>query len=283
MRPKVILNQIRTFNDLCDDTTLYLKQNWKPLLNAYLYICGYPLLALFAVYGFEQAQSIFHLRWGDYMFGLTYICRIGLSVVNVMLLNLTVLCYMLLYRENEQRVPEKSDVYHYVKYYFVRVLIGNLILWLGLAVAFVAGFLPGVYFLPIVLLITTIMVMENGDLGYAFSRAFQLIKNNWWQTAGAIFMNILLIWSISVLFLMPVTLLSGTITVLAGIPFKSVFEVVLYISFLALQFTYALLPILMVLVYFNLHERHGDSHLLQRIEMLGRKQVKVDHLQAEDY
>lgn len=217
------------------------------------------------------------------MFGLTYVSRIILSVILMVLLNLTVLSYMLLYKENDQQVPSKTDVYHYVKYYFVRVLISNIVLWIGLVIAFILIFFPGFYFMPVALLIITIMVLENADLGYAFNRAFQLIKGHWWQTAGAILLNMLLIWSICMLFFIPVAMICGVITIFAGWAFASVFGFVAAISFFLLQFACALSPILMVLIYFNLHERHGNHHLLQRIEMLGKTQSSADHLQAEDY
>lgn len=283
MRPKVVLNQIRSFNDLFDDTTLFLKQNWRPLLKAYFFVCGYPLLATLAVYGFEQMQAVLHLRLGDYTFGLTYFIRMLLTIINVVLLNLTVLSFMLLYKENENQAPEKTDVYHYVKYYFLRIAFAAFLLGIGLAIAFVAGFIPGIYFLPLAMLVMTIMVLENADLGYAFNRVFPLIKNHWWETAGALFLNTILIWSVYVLLMIPVSLLAGTIALLGGFSFQEIYAVVLYISSVVFLFVGALSPILMALIYFNLLELNGDNHLLQRIAMLGKNEVKANELQAEDY
>ena len=283
MKPKVVLNQIRSFNDIFDDTTLFLKQNWKALLKAYLFVCGYPLLATLAVYGFEQIQAIFHLRLGDYTFGVTYFIRVLLTIVNVVLLNLTALSFMLLYKENENEAPAKTDVYHYVKYYFLRMFSAAFLLGIGLTIAFVAGVLPGIYFLPLAMLIMTIMVLENADLEYAFSRAFRLIKNRWWETAGAIFLNVLLIWSVYMLLMIPVALISGTVALFGGIPFMDIYKVVVYISSVVFLFAAVLSPISIALIYFNLNELNGDKHLLERIEMLGRTEIKVNHLQAEDY
>lgn len=283
MRPKVVLNRIRSFNDLFDDTTLFLKQNWRGLLNAYLYICAYPLLATLAVYGFEQMQAVLHLRLGDYTFGLTYFIRTLLTVINVVLLNLTVLSFMLLYKENENQAPEKTDVYHYVKYYFLRIAFAAFLLGIGLAIAFLAGFFPGVYFLPLAMLVMTIMVLENADLGYAFNRVFPLIKNHWWETAGALFLNAVLIWSVYLLLMLPVSLLAGTIALLGGFTFNDVYVIVLYISSVVFLFVGALSPILLALIYFHLLEVKGDKHLLERIEMLGRNEARTEQLQAEDY
>lgn len=283
MRPKVVLNQIRSSNDLFDDTTLFLKQNWRPLLKAYVFVCGYPLLATLAVYGFEQMQAVLNLRLGDYTFGLTYFIRTLLTVINVVLLNLTVLSFMLLYKENENQAPEKTDVYHYVKYYFLRMAFAAVLLGMGLMIAFIAGILPGIYFLPLAMLVMTIMIFENADLDYAFNRVFPLIKNHWWETAGSLFLNTILIWSVYVLLMIPVSLLAGTIALLGGIPFKEVYTIALYISSVIFLFVGALSPILMALIYFNLLELNGDNHLLQRIEMLGKNEVKADQLQAEDY
>jgi len=283
MKPKVVLNQIRSFNDIFDDTTLFLKQNWRALLKAYLFVCGYPLLATLVVYGFEQMQAVFHLRLGDYTFGVTYFIRVLLTVVNVVLLNLTALSFMLLYKENENEAPSKTDVYHYVKYYFLRIFTAAFLLSIGLAIAFVAGVLPGIYFLPPAMLIMTVMVLENADLEYAFSRAFRLIKNHWWETAGAILLNVLLIWAVCVLLMIPVALVAGVIALLGGVPFVDIYKVVIYISSIVFMFAAILSPISIALIYFNLNELNGDKHLLERIEILGRTETKVNHLQAEDY
>lgn len=283
MKPKVVLNQTRSVNDIFEDTVLFLKQNRRALFKAYLSVCGYPLLATLAVYGFEQIQTAFHLRLGDYTFGITYFIRVLLTVVNVVLLNLTALAFMVLYKENDGRTPEKEDVYSYVKYYFLRIFVATVLLGFILFVGFILGGVPGIYFWPIASLILTIMVLENADMGYAFGRAFGLIKNRWWETAGALILISILIWAVNMLLMFPVTLISGTVMLFANIPFNDIYQIVFYIHFVVFMFTAVLSPISMALIYFNLNELSGDKHLLERIEMLGRTETKVNHVQAEDY
>jgi hypothetical protein len=52
------------------------------------------------------------------------------------------------------------------------------------------------------------MIIENASFGYAFSRAFKLISNNWWITAGAVFIVWLIAYCMMFFISLPLSLVN---------------------------------------------------------------------------
>ena len=161
MLPKVELNQIRDLGQVVDDSILFLKQNFKPLLKSYFTICGVLWLAEAVIGVVNQIQTIQRIQDGDSVFSLAFFIVMFLGFLNYTLLILTILSYITLYRDKDKETPTVEEVWTYVKYYFFRMFGGSLVLLMALAAGTVCCFFPGIYLYPILILVPAIMVIEN--------------------------------------------------------------------------------------------------------------------------
>src|SRR6202007_1060252 len=57
---------------------------------------------------------------------------------------------------------------------------------LTIIIGFLFCVLPGVYFFPVLSLIFPIMIIENASILYSTTRAFKIIKSDWWLWVGVI-------------------------------------------------------------------------------------------------
>ena len=132
MPAKVELVQIRRFGEIVDDSILFVKQNWKPLLRSYFSICGFFWVAGLILSVFNQTQIFALQENGESIYSVTYISTAVLNFLNIIFVILTGLCFVTLYKEKENQAPSVEEVWTYVKYYFFRVVgssIALLALW----------------------------------------------------------------------------------------------------------------------------------------------------------
>jgi hypothetical protein len=283
MQPKVELNQIRDLGQVVDDSILFFKQNWKPLLRAYITICGILWAAETVISVVNQIQTLHRIAYGDSIFTPTYFIALLFGFLNYTLIGLTGFSYITLYREKGKEPPTVEEVWSYVKYYFFRIFGGSIALVLLIIVATLCCIIPGVYFYPIFTLIPAIMVMENTSLGYAFSRSFQLIKGKWWSTFGISIVMAVIITAGMFLLIIPAMMITGGLSLITVVNFATAYTIVSNVVMHLLQFLYLLPVIATGLVYFSLTEQKDDLSLLQRIEMLGQHVPESDQSETEEY
>ena len=283
MQPKVELNQIRDLGQVVDDSILFFKQNWKPLLKAYFTICGILWAAETVISIVNQVQTIQRIAYGDSIFTTTYFIAMLFGFLNYTLIGLTGFSYITLYREKAKEAPTVEEVWSYVKYYFFRIFGSFIALTLLILVATLCCLIPGVYLYPIFTLIPAIMVIENTSLGYAFSRSFQLIKSKWWSTFGVSIVMGIIILAGMFLLIIPAMMITGGLSLITVVNFANAYTIVSNVTIHLLQFLYLLPVIATALVYFSLTEQKDDLSLLQRIEMLGQHVPESDQSETEEY
>jgi hypothetical protein len=283
MQPKVELVQIRKLGEIVDDSINFLKQNWKPLLRSYFAICGFFWVAGLIIAVFNQSQTFRLQEQGESIYSLTYFLTLLITFINSVFVTLTTLCFIVLYREKGNVAPNVEEVWSYVKYYLFRVTTGSFLLTLLCVGGTVCCVIPGIWLAPICFLIITIMVLENATIGYAFNHGFRLIKNNWWETVGALLVMSIIIFAAVILFMVPIMVIVGGIISLTSANPTHAVTIAIALSSHALQFLYILPAIAMALIYYHLNEIKDDNSLMHRIQMIGKHDPSADQLPSEEY
>lgn len=154
-----------------------------------------------------------------------------------------------------------------------------------LIVAALFCLVPAFYLYPIFALIFPIMIFENSSFSYAFNKSFKLIKDNWWQTFGILFVIGIIVYFAMMLILIPMAVmnfgslllhphngvhLSVTITVITAV-LQSVCHIFYIVPFVTVS-----------VCYFNLSEKIESTGLMGRINQLGNNKAD-DNLPAEEY
>jgi len=270
MQEKVELKKLRSFGEIIDDSILFFKQNWKPLLKSYFYICGFFLVASLLVSIFNQDNTMRRIERGESYFSSTYFLSLFFDYVSFIITMLTVYSYISLYKEKGNEAPEVAEVWSFVKYYFFRVFGSYLVLTLCIIMGCVFCIVPGIYVGVVFSLVIPIIVIENSTLSYAFNRCFQLIKNNWWFTLGLVFVSVVIIFAATMAVGIPAAIVVFAATFLTKVSGLSVYSYATVIISHLLQFLYIYPYIVIAFTYFNFVEQKDDDNLLHRIMNLGK-------------
>jgi hypothetical protein len=283
MQMKVELSQIRTLGEIIDDSILFFKQNYKALLKSYFVICGFFWVAGLIIAVLNQTQKFQLQDAGESFFTLTFFLTALFNFINFVFILITVLSFIALYKEKGNNAPAVDEVWGYVKYYILRVFGSSIVLVSLLAAGVLLCVLPGIYLMPVFLLILTIMILENASFGYAFRSAFKLIKENWWHTIGVLMVMAIIVIASFVLLIIPVVIIVVGILYLTTANRAQTSSLAITITVNGLQFLYMFPIIAMALVYFNLNEQKDDYSLMQRIAMVGKNNTELNQLPEEEY
>ncbi|MGN8071309.1 hypothetical protein [Mucilaginibacter sp. SG564] len=300
MQPKVELAKIRDFGEIISDTFLFIRQNIKPLLKYFFTFCGIFVaggIVCAALYQLKWAGTMNSLRAGAFntnqykpspfsFFGPEYFLLILFGILSFTALTVTFLSYIALYKEKGKQVPTTEEMWGYIKYYFLRVLGSSILLHILLIFASLLCGVPGIYLSPIFALIFPIMVIENASFGYAFSRSFFLIKDNWWVTFGALVVIWIIFYVAIVVITIPTTIINMISLITAPQKGGAAFSAPAAIIGAALQQlcqVFGVLPVTaLALCYFNLTESKDGTSLMDKINKLGTTTPNTD-LPAEEY
>lgn len=294
MKKKVELRKIRDFGEIINDTFVFIGQNWKPLLRSYVVICGFFVLAslAFSIMNQLKISSAFTMtdapfrvsnspfRW----FGLEYVLAMVFMLLSYTSVYLTTLCYIALYNAKGNQPPTVEEVWSYFKFYIFRVMGSGVLLTIGLGISILLCVIPFFYFWPVFSLVIPIIVFENTTLGYAFNRAFQLIKNNFWSTLGVLVVAAIIVYVAMMIFVVPLSIFNISSLLAAGHKFNTTVLVLTAVAQHICQAFYMMPAIALALCYFSLTEQKDNTGLLDRINSLGSTEPPVsDQFPSEEY
>lgn len=292
MQPKIELVKTRDFGEIINDTFTFISQNWKPLLKSYAIICGFFIVANVVVALLQQNKMISvmqtHTNTGRFtsfgtVFGSAYFLSLLFTLFTYTAIALVPLCFISLYKEKGNVAPETEEVWGYFKYYFFRVLGSNLLVGLCLIIGLFLCLVPGLYLLPILSLVLPVIVFENTNLGFGWSKSFQLIKENWWQTFGAIAVIWIITYAALMIFIIPTSLVSVGSMFISKAAHPSYFGLMVTTVISALCQVFLILPVITsALCYFNLNEQKEGTGLLGRINNFGNNDLDAG-LPKEEY
>ncbi|WP_158797171.1 hypothetical protein [Pedobacter sp. L105] len=290
MLNKIEFKKIRDFGEIINDTFLFLKQNFKPLLKVFIYLCGFFILASMII-GINQQINLQKITGAPGRFPnfrllnplmiVEYFFSFVFGLASFTAMNLSILCFISLYVEKGNIAPTVEEVWAYFKYFFFRAMGSFVVISIFAGLCFVCLILPGIYVFPALSIFFPVMIMENGSLSHSFGRAFKLLKDQWWSTAG----TLLIIWiitsacsSIASLPAMALTLfgvfassshtLSNTVIIVSSIS-QSICQVFMIIPIVCVSF-----------IYFNLVERRENVGLMERINHLGETKENFNSNEA---
>ncbi len=290
---KVELRKVRDFSDNLNDTFLFIRQNLKPLLTAFLGIAGIFML-LSAIFSglyqsdfgslFEQiirggrpatSQSPFQFISANYFLVLLF------SWMNVTAMQVVIVAYMKSYEEHDGAVPVVDEVWKIFRDNYVKLFIYSVLNAMIMAIGFALCILPGIYFAVVLLPFPAIVMIENLSFNAAFSRCFVIIKDNFLSSLG-LYVVVYLIYSFSsgiisaiiggiggLLYYFTTKDISSTVAIFTSI--LSIFSYVFYVVFF----------VSVVLNYYSLTERFDGTGILKKLDTLGDGPQNFDNIQEQ--
>ena len=283
MQPKVELNRVRDVEEIINDSFLFFKQNWKPLIKAYFTICGLFLVAGMAASVLNEIIPDPDTDRTGGIFNRYYLLGMIFSFLGQVLVQLLSLSYVIIYKEKGNQPADLNEVWAYVKFYFFRVFFASLICTVIVVIGVVCCIIPGIYFYPVCSFMIAIMVLENTTFGYAFDRAFALIKNNWWQVFGALFFISVIIIIVSMAVIIPAMAIAGIYSLISSVDFHAIYRIPLTIATHLIQVIYVIPVIGVALCFYSSTEQKEDTSLLLRIEAFGNRDAAAKQHSDEDY
>jgi hypothetical protein len=295
MEPNIELAKPRDFGEIISDTFLFIRQNFKGLLKSFFIFCGFFMVAGALAMCIMQYKTSYNVNrqiaGGAAEFGM--IPELIVSIIAVVVFAMlaftanlvTFICYVTLYKNKGNVEPTTEEIWAYFKYYFLRVFVAIIVIWLLLSVGYMVCLLPGIWLFPILGLIFPIMIIENASFGYAFSRAFKLISNNWWITAGAVFIVWLIAYCMMFFISLPLSLVNVSSMLLRPqtMPHVSLAQIIISTVLQQLMQVLLVIPTIGIcLCYFNLTESKDGTSLLNRIDKFGEQNTQPD-LPSEEY
>ena len=297
MEQKITFNRLRDFGEIVNDSIYFVKQNFKPLFSPLLYICLVFILAAMAtgiliqvktinLLGAEQAGTLGAFGGTAFLagFGINYAFYLLFYFLSFTVVQLVTLCYIDLYHRNGNTAPSKEEVWAACKTHFWRFALASLLLSIIVAIGTMLCIVPGIYLFPIASLVYVIVIMDDISFDQAFSRAFTLIKDNWWKTFGALFIVWLIAYFSISLLALPGTLMTLSSLFLGESPSLSLTGAILNVIVQSFgMLLYALPTVAMALCYFSLSEEKEGTGLLERIQGFGTDAKPGANLPDEEY
>lgn len=293
MQRAIEFKKVREFGEIIGDTFLFIKQNFKPLMKAYFYLCGLFMLGGFITALFANLQFVGMLDPAKVRemnnpfrmilnFGINYFLIMLFYALSYTSFFCCILSYIALYIRKGNVPPSVQEVWSYFKYYFFRVLGGGFLNTLLFMVAFIACVIPGIWVFPALTLFYPVMIMENASIGTSFDRGFKLIKEEWWITFATLVVIYIIVQACTLLVQVPALAITwaSAFTHLDR-PLTATYAIVTSISG-QLSMIFMIIPIVsFALIYFNLVERKESTGLMDRIDAFGG--AKTTDFTPEEY
>lgn len=294
MADKIELRKIREFGEIISDTFTFIRQNFKPLVKVFIYLCGFFVLAgmLAAIMqqiglqkvvgGIDPNNPFSGGNFLNQIFTFNYFLVVIFSVANYAAINVAVLSYIALYVEKGKVAPSVEEVWAYFKYYFFRVLGSSVVVTLFMVICLVACIAPFIYVFPAMSLFFPIMILENANFEFSFNKGFKLLKNQWLATAGTLFV----VWIITYACMSFVALPGVILTLMSTlVEHKTEISSGIIIFTTVLQYAaqiFMIVPFVAIaLCYFNLVERKESTGLMDRLNQFGKQET--DFKSQEEY
>ncbi|WP_029282366.1 hypothetical protein [Pedobacter sp. R20-19] len=281
----------RDFGQVINDTFTFMRQNFKPLIKTYFTFCGLFVLASMSTMLMQQYKMVNVINTvgnggsstGLGLYGVEYFLSIVFSLASYASMSVAILSYIAIYVQKGNQTPTTEEVWGFFKYYFWRVFGSSILLLLMLMVGFVLCLVPGFYLFPFVTMMLPIMVIENASLGYAFSRSFQIIKENFWITFGTLVVIWIIIYACMSMVILPTTLFNMVGMFSSKGAHMSLTLTMISTVLQSLCQVFTIVPIITItLMYFSLIEQKENVGLMERISHFGTSEKPVD-TRPEEY
>lgn len=304
------LYEKRDFGQKINATFEFIRENFKPLLLSLSYIV-LPFTLITAVVQVFLLQELLQGKTitGLAVFTPTYFVSLVLSIINTMMVYLTVNGYLLEYEEGARDITP-AQVWQRVGREILPALWLTLLATLFTVFGFFLFLLPGIYLMGILPFMYMVFTREQRGALDTVLRCQQLTQSPWWSPVVGSFLLVWLLffeevrkrvrnwWStvalmvvvlfIQVLLALVFQIPTGIMTVLSGMGLGSATSPVLLSIFSVLSnvggtILSALFPIAAAFQYYNFLAQVEGTDLLSAIETLGDSKAKPRTEDEGDY
>ena len=268
---KIELRKVRDFGGILGVTFEYIKQNFKVLFKANLFI-GAPFILLAGVFlGIYQSSILnFQVNQDFAQLGIPFLLSMLFTMLAYLIITTVTYSHLMLYNNSELESFDIEQVWQKVKSIFW------MILFTGLGYVFIVGFgfilliIPGIYLSIALSLIFIVRLEEEISFFNAVSRSIKIISGNWWFTFGLILVVGIIQGFLSFILYVPnyivmIFMTFAGIDSTTGETGRILFILSSIVASLGVL-TYSISTIAIAFQYYNLVERKEAPGLIQQIE-----------------
>lgn len=288
---KIQLRKIRDFGEVFSDTFQFIRQEFKPLLLAFTIIgLSFVILdsILLVLYRNHLQDVTAYVRGGNTVtfstlfsiYNSTFFLMILVSIISFAAMFTCIAVYMKYYEEHGNS-PAANDLWKLFFKYFPRTLGLALITTVIVIVGFFFCVFPAFYFAFVFMPYAFIIVNEDLSIGQAFSRCFEIIKENFWASAGLYIVLGILIFVVSLLIGVITQLATGAGSLFSMEAYEGSNPTLDIILNIVQYYFYIVLYVAVGLQYYNLVERKDGAGLSKRLDMLGSNINPNDNIEEQ--
>lgn len=292
VKQKVELRKIRDFSDNLNDTILFIRQNFKPLLTCFLGIAGIFMLTSAVLTGIYQSQ------WGNLLrdilnrknpdadspvnlFNWNYFLVIIFSWLNFVAMQVAVISYIKVYEVKNGETPVIEEVWNVFKRYFLKVFFYSIPIALLTALGCILCVAPGIYLGVVFVPFSAILIIEDKSFGEAFNRCFRLVKDNFWISLGIYFLTYLIASFSGGIISSIVGVISGLISYFTTRSINATVGIIASILNIFSFIFYIVYYVSVCLHYFNLTEKYDGTGMMRKLDSIGGNDQNFDNIQEQ--
>lgn len=276
--------QQREIGDIISYTFKFIRENYKAYFKSIAKIAWPAYLLLIAAVTYYSYSTVgnslmfsqdggFFISFGLLMLGLL----LYFAVMNVAAFQF-VKSYV-----NNHGETNHHEIKQGVKKDLGKMFGLGAITWILIFAGLIIFIIPGIYLSVPLSIAAAVLVFKNENIGGSISEGFHLVKNNWWMSFISLFLIWLIVYVISFIFQIPVliytfvkmfTMMEENSASAANVAdmFDWVYLSLTIIASAIQYILYAITPIGVAFIYYNLNEEKYFTGAYESIENLGKNE-----------
>ena len=215
------------------------------------------------------------------MYGSTYFILVGLSILNVVAMQVAIISYVKLYVQNNKVTPTIEEVWAEFKNYFIKTVFYLIPIYLLIILGLVFCLIPGIYLGVSLAVFSVVIIVEDETFSGAYSRCFKLIKDNFWTSFG-IYIVVYIIYAVAAMIVSSVmAVVSGLLSYFTTRDIATTIGIAGSILNIFSNFFYIILFVSIILHYFNLTELKDGVGIQERLNKLGEANSDFDNIKEQ--
>ena len=277
MNPKKIeFQQYRDFGQILSATFEFLRENFKQLAKALIFLVG-PFILLAGIFGGLYQKEMFSFvptSTSLSQFGLTFGFYMLCIFLTIMMLINTIYSYIIIYNgKDDDSIIEVDDVWITAKGNILKIFLLSIGYTIVSMLAFVLLIVPGIYVSVALMIIYIVSINEDKGFFDSMSRSFYLVKNKWWFTFGLLIVLSLIQGFLGFLFQVPqyIAMFVIAFNSVDGNGTDSITEIILIVTTIISTLNFIFYAISLVGIafhYFSLVEQKEAKGLLDKIDSI---------------
>jgi len=287
---KIQLRKIRDFGENFSDTFQFIREEFKPLLVSFILVAGVFMLITAIFSGLYQKSAFSFLdeienggfRNNEISSTFTgmYFLYISVMLISITAMRTVIAVYMKHYDEYEASPTVQQVLSGFLKY-FPKIVLYSIPSYLLIMVGLVFCILPGLYLIVVFAPFVFIIVSEDASFGDAFSRSFDLVKENFWLTLG-IYLVAYIIYSVSSgITGLVVGLVASAVSYFTTKEWSTSVGVLMSVVNIVQYIFYIIFFVSVGLHYYNLVEIKEGTGLAKRLEGLGNNTNPNENIEEQ--